>query len=84
LILWLENGQSLIDVLLEFFDEHDRLGHQAETAKRDCERLREETTRLQAENDRFRREREEIAELLSKVNDVFLRLREPQRGGWTP
>ena len=78
---WLEDGRSLARVLLEVFDGYDRLRGMAEAAERECERLRDEVNRLQAENDHLQREREEIGEALSKLaGDVLVRSRDPEPG----
>ena len=72
---WIEEGQSLLGVLLGFLYEYERILNLAESAQRECERLREEVHRLQADTDRYRREREEIAESLSRsLNDLLGRL----------
>ncbi len=73
---WIEEGQSLLGVLLGFLYEYERMLNLADSAQRECERLREETHRLHAETDRHRHEREEIAESLSRaLNDLVGRMR---------
>ena len=77
---WIEEGQSLLGVLLGFLYEYERMLNLADSTQRECERLREEIQRLHAETDRNRREREEIAESLSRaLNDLVGRLR-PHHG----
>ena len=79
---WVEDGQSVLGVVPWVFDEHERLRTVAETAERECARLRQELEALRAETDFLIDERGEIAELiaagLNKVmNDALQRLRAP-------
>lgn len=79
LIRWVEEGQSLLGVLLGFLYEYERLKKAADTAERECERLREEVSRLQTETARYRSEHAEVADSVSKfMNELLLRLRPQQ------
>jgi hypothetical protein len=76
---WIEEGQSLLGVLLGFLYEYERVLDLADAAQRECERLREDVNRLRAEADRYRSERDEIVESLSRcMNDLLARLRSQQ------
>ena len=56
--------------------ENEKLLHRAETSERECEQLRDEVGQLRAANERHRRDREEVADALTRVlNDALLRLR---------
>ena len=84
-ICWIEEGQRMLSALLEVVHDYNLLRGLAETAKRECERLREEVSQLRAENERFRREREEIAQGLSKLmNEVLRQSRPPEYGNQPP
>ena len=79
---WIEDGQSVLGVVPRLFDEHERFRTAADTAERECARLRQELEALRAETDFLIDERGEIAELiaagLNKVmNDALQRLRAP-------
>lgn len=80
---WIEESQRLVGILLAFLEEYDLLQHQADTAERECERLRQEIGRLSLETESSRRERVEIAASLSHfMNDLLPRLH-PRAGlGW--
>lgn len=59
-----------------FLDRYARVQTRAESAEQECERLRDEVSQLQAEIERHRREREELAEALSRIiKETLLRLR---------
>ncbi len=79
---WMEDGQSVLDVVPWIFDEHDRLRASTASAQRESARLRQELDALRAETDFLIGERGEIAEMiaanLNKVmNDALQRLRAP-------
>ena len=67
LIRLIQEGQGLLDDLLEILHDYDQLRRMAETVESEHERLRDEVTRLRAEVDRYRNERDEIAESLYQV-----------------
>lgn len=84
-VRWIDEGPNVLRALLGILNDYNRLRGTAETAERECERLREEVSQLRADNDRFRREMEGIAEALSKLmNDLLLRSRDPQQGNRRP
>jgi chromosome segregation ATPase len=79
---WIEDGQGVLGTLPGFFDEHERMRSAAETAERECARLREELQALRLQNEALRSDREEIAESIAEglnrvMNDALRRLRAP-------
>jgi uncharacterized protein (DUF342 family) len=56
--------------------ENERLKNRVELAERESEQLREEAGRLRTANERFRHEREEVAEALTRMmNEALVLLR---------
>ena len=75
-IRWIEEGQSLLGILLGFLYEHERARKRADAAEAECDRLREEVDQLRAETERYRSERVELADSLAQfTNEVLARLR---------
>lgn len=79
---WIEDGQSVLDVVPWLFDEHDRLRASTASAERESARLRQELDALRAETDFLIGERGEIAEMIAAslnrvMNDALQRLRAP-------
>ena len=75
-IRWIDEGQSLLGVLLGFLYEYERVRKAADAAESECERLREEVGQLRAETEQYRSERTELADSLSQfTNEVLGRLR---------
>ena len=67
----IEEVQGLLGVILGFLEEYERHRNLAETAQRECERLREEMTQLRAETEKYRSERKEIAEAISHFVELL-------------
>lgn len=75
-IRWIEEGQSLLGILVGFLYEYERVRKRADAAEAECDQLREEVDQLRAETERHRSERAEVAESLAQfVNEVVPRLR---------
>lgn len=56
--------------------ENDKLRNRLELSEQECEQLREEAKQLRAGHEQHQREREEIADALTRVmNDSIMRLR---------
>ena len=78
-IRWMEEGKAVLGNLLVLLDEYDRVKTALEASEHECERLRGEMIRLQADVDRQRKDREEIAQWLSEfMGDAVSRLRGPR------
>lgn len=59
--------------------ELERIRNQADSLQRECEQLRQEVIRLKAENERYQRERNEIADSITRfTNEALARLRSQQ------
>jgi len=85
-VRWIEEGRTVLEAVHQVLADFDQLKRALEAAQNECARLkqegkqfREELTRLQAENERSQREREELAHWFATVmNEGASRLRAPQ------
>jgi regulator of replication initiation timing len=73
-IRWMEDGRHILEVIATLLKDFDQLKATADAAReqnerlqREGEQLREEITRLKAENDRSQKDRAEIAQWFSSV-----------------
>lgn len=56
--------------------ENEKLRNRVDSSEHECEQLREEVSQLRVGNERHRREREEVADALTRVmNEALSRLR---------
>src|SRR3990170_3484766 len=74
---WIEDGQNhYLGAVSRVLQDYDRLQGAVESAEHESEQLREEVKQLRAGTERHLREREEIADALTRVmNEAITRLR---------
>ncbi len=64
---WITEGVRMSGVVAKLLREHGHLTARAEAAERKCERLEEEINRVRRENDHFRKQRVQMAEVLKTL-----------------
>jgi regulator of replication initiation timing len=73
-VRWMEEGRHILDIMGKLLNDFDAIKETAEgtqkeneALRRDCDLLREEITRLKADNERNQKDRAEIAQWFSSV-----------------
>ena len=64
---WIAEGMRMSGLVPKLLREHGHLTARAEAAERKCERLEEEISRVRRENDHFRKQRVQMAEVLKSL-----------------
>ncbi|HSB72103.1 MAG TPA: hypothetical protein VLT62_22465 [Candidatus Methylomirabilis sp.] len=64
---WISEGVRMSGLGSKLLREQGQVVARAETAERKCERLEEEVTRVRRENDHFRKQRAQMAEVLKTL-----------------
>jgi hypothetical protein len=77
---WITEGMRMSGLVAKLLREHGQLTARADAAERKCDRLEEEVLRIRRENDHFRKERIQMAEVLrSLAKDLVQPLSEKYR-----
>ena len=64
---WITEGMRMSGLVSKLLREQGHVAARAEAAERKCERLEEEITRVRRENDHFRKQRAQMAEVLKTL-----------------
>ena len=64
---WITEGMRMSGLVPKLLREHGQLTARAEAAERKCERLEEEINKVRRENDHFRKQRMQMAEVLKTL-----------------
>ncbi len=64
---WITEGMRMTGMVEKLLREHGHLTARAEAAERKCERLEEEINKVRRENDHFRKQRIQMAEVLKTL-----------------
>jgi hypothetical protein len=64
---WITEGMRMSGLVSKLLREQGHVAARAEAAERKCERLEEEMTRVRRENDHFRKQRAQMAEVLKTL-----------------